>query len=397
MLLFSILLWIALGPSWAFSYQLQSRALAPSQFRDADPTSPVTDWQNRVTQAFNDARALANLALNAPDDSPHWRVYFGDNSYRDTIRGMIYDLDVQVTLSLPAEEVYRRVIAFIDNPPPTFRIRRFPSRNGALAAARRGDPDTLLVFAELFTEEQTYQNVPIIPRPTHVEMDRAVAQQGPAILHELTHIVTQAADFPWGNINQNFVEVYRNAFRGNGPNPPPVQLMVDDIRPNAFRYNTYDDGMLIQIPHNTEPAYAYEAYTTMRYMAWGGLMTMFNAQNYAAFAVAAMRNGNPTTGMDDLESLSSAWLTFDSTDLDLTLNPLNVRMMRVTAEIWDVYRLIPDVFSKSGLPRAKRMSRMGGRAPLLTRRAGLSSHVDSRDDKSSSIVERHYSRRESMG
>ncbi|KAI5460607.1 hypothetical protein BGZ63DRAFT_405074 [Mariannaea sp. PMI_226] len=86
---------------------------------------------------------------------------------------------------------------------------------------------------------------------------------------DLTHIATQTADFPWPPINQNFLDIYQRVLRENGQNPPPTQLMVEDIRPNAFRLNGGANGILIGISDCDQPAYAYEAYTNMRYMALG--------------------------------------------------------------------------------------------------------------------------------
>jgi hypothetical protein len=67
--------------------KLDARAITQSNLADNDSGTANPGWEERIFQAFRDARELAAQALNVQAGDQLFTLFFRDERYRDTIRG----------------------------------------------------------------------------------------------------------------------------------------------------------------------------------------------------------------------------------------------------------------------------------------------------------------------
>jgi hypothetical protein len=67
--------------------KLNARAITQSNLVDNDTGTANPGWEERIFQAFRDARELATQVLNVQASDGLFTLFFQDDRYRDTIRG----------------------------------------------------------------------------------------------------------------------------------------------------------------------------------------------------------------------------------------------------------------------------------------------------------------------
>jgi hypothetical protein len=89
MLLFLLFAFFLLPSVFAL---LTPRGFDQSHFIDEATKTKTEDWIDNVNRALVDTRALAERAIQLPDNHEYWTDFFGGNQHAARIRGRDRDL-----------------------------------------------------------------------------------------------------------------------------------------------------------------------------------------------------------------------------------------------------------------------------------------------------------------